>query len=97
MHRRGSSDDDGEHMAERSLHHSSSKDDHGLSVGPTAPSRPVASVQQLSPNPSPARPPTPGRGGGPRRFFVLKSTNMENVERSMQTGLWSTQVQIQEA
>lgn len=30
--------------------------------------------------------------GGPVRFFILKSHNRENVERSIDQGVWSTQV-----
>ena len=40
--------------------------------------------------------PVEAGSGGTKRYFVLKSVNAENVERSMQTGLWSTQVQTRE-
>ena len=30
--------------------------------------------------------------GAPVRYFILKSTNRENVERSIEQGVWSTQV-----
>ena len=33
--------------------------------------------------------------GAPVRYFILKSHNRENVERSIDKGVWSTQVRLQ--
>ena len=48
------------------------------------------------PRPQSRLKPVEAGSGGSKRYFVLKSVNAENVERSMQTGLWSTQVQTRE-
>ena len=40
-----------------------------------------------------SRPQSANRGpGAPVRYFVIKSINRENVERSIDQGVWSTQV-----
>ena len=48
------------------------------------------------PRPQSRLKPVEAGSGGTKRYFVLKSVNAENVERSMQTGLWSTQVQTRD-
>lgn len=43
-----------------------------------------------------SRPQSANRGfGAPVRYFILKSYNRENVERSIDQGVWSTQVSFQ--
>ena len=45
------------------------------------------------PNGRQARPASANRNpGAPVRYFILKSHNRENVERSIDQGVWSTQV-----
>lgn len=45
------------------------------------------------PNGRQARPSSASRNpGAPIRYFILKSHNRENVERSIDQGVWSTQV-----
>lgn len=52
----------------------------------------------ISPQPAAgkqSRPQSANRGSAaPVRFFILKSYNRENVERSIDQGVWSTQVSI---
>lgn len=58
-------------------------------------------IKRNSISPQPAggkqsRPQSASRGSAaPVRYFILKSYNRENVERSIDQGVWSTQVSIQ--
>ncbi len=57
---------------------------NGIKSNSTSPQKPAGRQ---------SRPQSANRGpGAPVRYFVIKSINRENVERSIDQGVWSTQV-----